>query len=109
MVQHVVVASGMAKGPAQSPQGEEPRLRTKEIVLWLWRTRPDRFTASEIMAEFEIPRGEAYRRMQYMVIYGLAKRLGAVEAHRAGRREVAYTLTNWGRKYGTDQSKRKKG
>lgn len=98
----------MAKGPTKGPQREEPRLRTKEIVLWLWRSRPDRFTATEIMAEFEIARGEAYRRMQYMVIYGLAKRLGAVEAHRAGRREMAYTLTAWGRKYGTDQSRKKK-
>jgi hypothetical protein len=60
------------------------------------------------MAEFEIARGEAYRRMQYMVIYGLAKRLGAVEAHRAGRREIAYTLTTWGKKYSTDQSKKRK-
>jgi hypothetical protein len=99
----------MGKGPAKGPQEGEPRLRTKEVVLWIYRTRPDRFTASEIMGEFEIPRGEAYRRMQYMVIYGLAKRLGAVEAHRSGRREVAYTLTAWGRKYGQDQSKRKKG
>jgi len=98
----------MAKGPAKGTQREEPRLRTKEIVLWIWRTRPDRFTASEIMGEFEIARGEAYRRMQYMVIYGLAKKLGAVEAHRAGRREMAYTLTAWGKKYGTDQSKKKK-
>lgn len=98
----------MAKGPAKGTREEEPRLRTKEIVLWVYRTRPERFTASEIMGEFEIPRGEAYRRMQYMVIYGLAKRLGTVEANRAGRREMAYTLTAWGRKYGADQSKRKK-
>lgn len=97
----------MAKGPKEGTKEQEPRLRTKEIVLWIWRTRPDRFTASEIMGEFEIPRGEAYRRMQYMVIYGLARKLGVVEAHRAGRREVAYSLTKWGKKYGADQSKRK--
>jgi hypothetical protein len=43
-----------------------------------------------------------------MLVYGFAKRLGEIEAHRAGRRRVAYTLTAWGKKYATDQSRKKK-
>jgi predicted transcriptional regulator len=98
----------MAKGPGNWTDGETPRVRTRDVVIWLWKTSPERFTVDEVSKHFDVARGDAYRRVQYMVVYGMARRLGEVEAHRAGRRRVAYTLTDWGRKYGSDQSKKRK-
>ncbi len=96
----------MGQGPGNWTDGEEPRLRTKDVVIWLWKTAPDRFTVDEIAKHFEVARGDAYRRVQYMMVYGMARRLGEIEAHRAGRRRMAYSLTAWGRKYAGDQSKK---
>lgn len=90
------------RGPG--PAREKP-LRTLHIVRWLYTSSPDRFTVNDIAEQYGIKRGEAYRRVQYMLVYQLAKKIGHVEAHRAGRKETAYALTDWGRKYATDQAK----
>lgn len=97
----------MARGPRKGPSRDEPRLRTVEIVKWLWRTSPERFTANDIAKQYGITRGESYRRIQYMKVYGLVTKVGEAEAHRAGRREIVYALTRWGRKYSEDQSKKR--
>jgi len=85
-----------------------PKLRTVDIVRWLYDHSPERFTANAIADKYGITRGESYRRVQYMVILGLVRRLGYAEAHRAGRKEIVYCITEWGRKYAsTDQAKAK--
>ena len=79
---------------------ESPRLRSADILVWLYRELPERFTIRDIMGRFEIARGEAQRRVNYMRhTWGAVKILGALRAHRRGRREIAYTLTAWGQKY----------
>lgn len=90
----------------QSGGGPERPLRTVDIVRWLYAECPERFTVNDIAEQYDIRRGEAYRRVQYMLIYQLARKLGQVEAHRAGRKESAYSLTDWGRRYAQDQAKR---
>ena len=93
---------GSARGPG-SPR--ETPLRTLDIVRWLYATTPERFTVADIMEQYSITNGEAHRRVKYMLIYQLAKKLGQAEAHRSGRKEHVYTLTAWGRRYSTDQAK----
>jgi predicted transcriptional regulator len=98
----------MGKGPGDWTDGKPPRVRTRDVAIWLWKTSPERFTVDEIAKHYEIARGDAHRRVQYMLVYGIAKRLGEIEANRPGRRRVAYTLTDWGKKYAGDQSKKKR-
>jgi response regulator of citrate/malate metabolism len=100
----------MAKAPQEKKASGGPQrpLKTLDIVRWLYAESPERFTVNDVAEKYGIERGEAYRRVQYMLIYQLARKLGTVEAHRAGRKETAYTLTNWGRKYATDQAKGRK-
>jgi DNA-binding MarR family transcriptional regulator len=94
---------GRGPGPAR-----ETPLRTVDIVRWLYQTRPDRFTVNDIADEYDITNGEANRRVKYMAIYGLAKKLGEAEVHRVGRRQILYTLTDWGRKYASNKANLKK-
>jgi hypothetical protein len=89
------------RGPG--PARETP-LRTVDIVRWLYATRPDRFTVNDIVDEYDITNGEANRRVKYMAIYGLAKKLGIAEAHRSGRPQILYTLTDWGRRYASNKA-----
>lgn len=79
---------------------KQPALRTRDILIWLYRTTPEQFTIKDIVQEFDIKAGEARRRVGYMVVaWGAAKRIGLVKAHRRGRQEIAYTLTKWGQTY----------
>jgi hypothetical protein len=79
---------------------ENARLRSADILVWLYRERPERFTIRDIMQRFEIARGEAQRRVNYMRhAWGAVKVLGKLRAHRRGRREIEYGLTTWGQKY----------
>lgn len=88
------------KGTPERWDVEEPALRTRDILIWIYRTRPEQFTVRDIVQEFDIKPGEARRRVMYMVsAWGAARRLGTLKAHRRGRREIAYTLTKWGQQY----------
>lgn len=79
---------------------EAPKLRTADIIVWLYRERGGRFTIRDIVRRFGIHRGEARRRVVYMRhLWGAAKEIGRLKAHRRGRREVEYELTPWGEKY----------
>lgn len=92
---------------SKGKQGPQRPLRTVDIVRWLYAESPERFTVDDVAERYGITNGEAYRRVQYMLIYQLARKLGQIEAHRAGRPKNAYALTAWGRKYATDQAKGK--
>jgi transposase InsO family protein len=96
---------GAGRGPG--PARETP-LRTVDIVRWIYATRPERFTVNDVASKYEITNGEANRRVRYMMMYQLAKRAGEAEAHRAGRREIIYTLTAWGRKYASNKANAKR-
>jgi hypothetical protein len=84
----------------------EPKLRTADVLVWLYRNRPDRFTVRDVANHFKIAHGEAQRRVQYIVkLWHAARSIGRVEAHRRGRKEVEYELNDWGRKYGAKRVK----
>lgn len=86
---------------------EEPRLRSVEILLWLYREHPEQFTIKDIVSEYGITRGEAQRRVNYMLhIWGAVRLTGKLQAHRRGRKEIAYALTRWGNKYAAKAQKR---
>lgn len=88
---------------------EEPRLRTRDVLVWLYRTKPDRFTVKDIVSEYDISRGEAQRRVNYMRFgWGAVKPVGKIKAHRRGRREIEYALTRWGLQYGAREVKKGK-
>ena len=79
---------------------DSPRLRSADILVWLYRERPEQFTIRDVMTRFQLARGEAQRRVNYMRhAWSAVKVLGTMRAHRRGRREIAYTLTAWGQKY----------
>lgn len=79
---------------------DSPRLRSADILVWLYRERPEQFTIRDVMQRFKIQRGEAQRRVNYMRhAWGAVKATGTLRAHRRGRREIVYTLTAWGQKY----------
>lgn len=79
----------------------QPRLRTVEILVWLYRHKPDGFTIRDVMQQFDLQRGNAQRRVNYMrFIWGAVKAVGKLQAHRRGRREIVYGLTDWGKRYG---------
>lgn len=84
----------------------EPKLRTTEILVWIYRNRPDRFTVRDVASRFKIAHGEAQRRVQYIAVsWSAASRIGAIAVHRRGRREIEYALTKWGRKYAAKRVK----
>lgn len=95
------------KGRGPGPD-RKVTLRTGDIVRWLYRESPERFTVNQIAEQYDITRGEAHRRVRYMLIYQLAKKTGVIVAHRAGRKEFSYSLTDWGRKYATYKPKSKR-
>lgn len=77
-----------------------PRLRSVDILVWLYREHPKQFTIRDIMQRYKIARGEAQRRVNYMRhSWSTVKVIGKMEAHRRGRREIVYALTAWGNKY----------
>ncbi len=83
-----------------------PKLRTAEVVVWIYRQRGGSFTIRDIVQEFEIGRGDARQRVLYMIhLWGAAKEVGRLKAHRRGRREVQYELTKWGERYAAGQLK----
>jgi hypothetical protein len=84
----------------------EPKLRTTEVLVWLYRNRPDRFTVRDVANHFKIAHGEAQRRVMYITSsWSAAYRIGAIAVHRRGRREIEYALTKWGRKYAAKKVK----
>jgi len=79
----------------------EPKLRTADIVVWLYKNMPERFTVRDIVQNYGILRGEAQRRVNYMIhAWGAARCVGEARAHRVGRRARVYALTDWGLRYG---------
>jgi len=89
------------------PWTKNPRVRSVEILVWLYRERSDRFTIREIMQRFDMARSDARQRVIYMIhLWGAAKEIGRRPAHRRGRREVEYALTKWGLKYAAAAMKR---
>lgn len=79
---------------------DSPKLRSADILVWLYRERPEQFTIRDVMQRFKLARGEAQHRVNYMRhSWGAVKVLGKVRAHRRGRREIIYQLTAWGQKY----------
>jgi hypothetical protein len=84
----------------------EPKLKTTDVLVWLYRNRADRFTVRDVASHFKLAHGEAQRRVQYIVVsWNAARSIGRVPAHRRGRREVEYALTAWGRKYAAKRVK----
>lgn len=79
----------------------EGKLRTVDILIWLYRERGGRFTIRDIVQEYKILRQDARRRVvAYMIhLWGAAKEFARRPAHRRGRREVEYVLTKWGETY----------
>lgn len=75
-------------------------LRTVDVLLWLYRQKPGLFTVRDIMDRYSMTRGEAQRRLNYMMIWGAVRRSGQIESHRPGRKSSGYEITKWGRKYG---------
>lgn len=95
------------KGSPERWTGDEPKLRTADVLVWIYRNRPEGFTVRDVMQQFSIARGEAHRRIGYMVhAWGAAKEVSRLKAHRRGRREVVYALTAWGNKYAARRTKR---
>lgn len=85
---------------------EDPKLKTTDILTWLYRNRTEGFTVRDVVQQFGLQRGEAQRRINYMrQIWGAAKILGEIPAHRRGRREIKYILTVWGQRYGSRAAK----
>jgi len=88
----------------------KPRLRSADILLWLYRHRPDQFTIRDIMQQYEIQRGDAQRRVNYMrFVWNAVKLSGDLRAHRRGRREKTYALTAWGKRYAKQALRRGSG
>ena len=86
----------------------EPKLRSVDVLVWLYRERPEQFTIKDVMQKFGIQRGDAQRRVNYLRFIWNAVRLrGAMKAHRRGRRELVYTLTKWGQTYAAKAQKAK--
>lgn len=79
---------------------EQPRIRSVDILMWLYREHAERFTIRDVMLKYEMKRGEVQRRVNYMRhIWNAVRVIGEVKAHRRGRREKVYALTRWGNKY----------
>lgn len=74
-------------------------IRTVDIVHWLQKAHAEEFRIADILRQYAMKRGEAQRRVQYMIVYQLARRLGPIKTEEPGRREVAYSLTDWGKRY----------
>ena len=98
----------MAKKTSRPPseaQEPPPALRTVDMVVWVHRNRPERFTMGDLMREFGLQRGEVYRRMQYLKLWGLVRSIGRAAANRRGPREIEFALTKWGMKYCEDRKR----
>ena len=78
-----------------------PSIRSVDILVWIYKNCPERFTMNDILEEYpEMKHGEVTRRVNYMIHnWGAVKKLGEIEAHKQGRRKIAYCLTDWGYKY----------
>lgn len=90
--------------------GEEPRVRSVEIIAWLYRTHSDEdFTARDVARAFKITEADARGRLDYMRVgWGAVVKVGAIRAHHRGRRRHTYRLTRWGRKYGAKRARKAK-
>lgn len=99
----MMVKPGVTKHP------KEPALRTKDLLLWIYRERPDGFTVEDLLERFAQKdekeakpraRGEFQRRVNYMrYLWGTVRPIGKQEAHRRGRKRILYRLTDWGQRY----------
>ncbi len=80
--------------------------RSVDILVWLYRNHPDRFTIADIMRAFDLQRSNAHRRVSaYMhKAWGAVKPIGEVPTNRPGGREIIYALTKWGRKYAAQRA-----
>lgn len=96
----------MSRFPEWVPKGRVA-LRTVDIAKWIYRHMPHRFTSRDVADQFRIERGEANRRIRYLITYGLVRLQGYASTHKPGRREKEYTLTAWGERYGRDQTGRR--
>ena len=83
---------------------EAPALRTLDIARWLAGTRPDWFTVADVVGQYRLDPAEANHRISYLIRYGMVRRLGKIKKAGPGRRQFAYALTKWGRKYVQDQA-----
>ena len=82
------------------PGSKGAALKTADILVWLYRNRPEEFTIRDIMQQFGLARGEAQRRVNYMrFIWNAVRSAGLIGAHRRGRKEVRFCITKWGATY----------
>ena len=96
--------------PGYKPGSKDAALKTKDILVWLYRNRPEEFTIRDVMQHFGLARGEAQRRVNYMrFIWNAVRSAGLIPVHRRGRKEVRYCLTKWGGVYGARVVKKGKG
>jgi hypothetical protein len=82
--------------------GAIPRLRTADILLWLYDAHPETFTIRVIVEKYGLKwsqRGEIQRRVNLLMYWGAVEGVGTVESNRPGRKEVKYRLTEWGKRY----------
>jgi hypothetical protein len=87
----------------------DPKLRTVDILFWIYQNCPDRFTVLDVVREFGITDSEARRRISYMTkSWGAAEFLGKLPRYKRGRKAHAYKLTPWGLKWGAKQAKERK-
>ena len=89
----------MVRMSAFGPVSRNPRLRTTEVLRWLYKTRPDGFTIKDVTQQFDVQRGDAQRRVNYLRTWGTVRVVGKLSANRRGRREIQYALTKWGKTY----------
>lgn len=92
----------MARKGSAERWDREPKVRSADILVWLYRTRPEQeFTARDVAREFDISEPDARRRIAFMRVgWGaVAPGKAPVNANRRGRRQHTYCLTAWGQKY----------
>lgn len=80
----------------------DPKVRSADILVWLYRTQPDQeFTARDVAQAFKMSEADARRRLALMrVAWGaIVRGKEMMKAHRRGRRQLTYKLTAWGKKY----------
>ena len=77
----------------------EPRLKTVDVLRWLWRQKPESFVSSDLMNKYNLTRGEANRRLSYLRLWGCVRRIGKAPSHRRGHPEIVYRVTRWGGQY----------
>lgn len=90
--------------------GSEAKVRSADIVLWLYRKHmEDEFTAREVARAFKISEPDARRRIAVMQVWGAVVGVGFTPSKNGfGRRRRTYGLTLWGQTYGRHRDGGKK-